>query len=93
MSKLAKRLIMQLHALIQEHPTYGYLRLWALLRYREGLAINRKAVYRVLLILQWLVHQRTRTPRPRAHRLRSRTPQSDQRWAMDMTHIPCGQDG
>ncbi|MGP0593942.1 IS3 family transposase [Nitrospira sp. T9] len=90
---LAEPLVMKLHTLIQEYPTYGYRRLWAWLRYREGLAINRKAVYRALRIKQWLVHQRTRTPRPRAQRLRSRTPQSDQRWAMDVTHIPCGQDG
>ena len=91
--KIAEGLVTKLHTLIQEHPTYGYRRLWALLRYQEGLTINRKAVSRALRIKQWLVHQRTRTPRPRAQRLRSRTPRSDQRWAMDVTHIPCGQDG
>lgn len=91
--RLAGDLVTKLQALIQEYPTYGYRRLWALLRYREGLVVNRKAVYRVLRIKQWLMHQRTRTPRPRAQRLRSRTPRSDLRWAMDVTHIPCGQDG
>ena len=91
--KLREALVTKLHTLIQEHPTYGYRRLWALLRYREGVVVNRKAVYRALRIKQWLVHQRTRTPRPRAQRLRSRAPQSNDRWAMDVTHIPCGQDG
>ncbi|GJL57136.1 MAG: insertion element hypothetical protein [Nitrospirales bacterium] len=91
--KLAEALVTKLQTLIQEHPTYGYRRLWALLRYREGVRVNRKAVYRALRIKQWLVHERVRTPRPRAQRLRSRTPRSDQRWAMDVTHIPCGKDG
>lgn len=54
-----------LQQLFKQHPTYGYRRLWALLRYGGGLHVNRKAVYRVLRIRQWLVHQRTRTPRPR----------------------------
>lgn len=27
------------------------------------------------------------------HAYASRTPQSNQRWAMDVTHIPCGRDG
>lgn len=31
---------------IQQHPTFGYRRLWVLLRFRDGFVINRKAVYR-----------------------------------------------
>ncbi len=42
---------------------------------------------------RWLVHQQIRTPRPRAQRLRSRTVQSNRRWALDLTHIPGGEDG
>ena len=91
--QLAEELVTKLQGLIQQYPTYGYRRLWALLRYREGLRVNRKAVYRALRLKGWLVHQRTRTPRPRAQRLRSRAAQSNQRWAMDVTHIPCGRDG
>jgi putative transposase len=34
--------------LILVHPTFGYRRLWALLRFGEGVRVNRKAVYRVL---------------------------------------------
>ena len=83
----------QLRTLIEQHPTYGYRRLWALLRFGQGQAINRKTMYRALRIKHWLVHQRVRTPRPRAQRLRSRTLVSNHRWAMDVTHIPCGQDG
>jgi len=83
----------QLQALIQQHPTFGYRRLWALLRFRDGVVVNRKAVYRVLTQKRWLVHQRLCTPRPRARGWVSRTQQSNERWALDVTHVPCGPDG
>ncbi len=79
--------------LIQEHPTYGYRRLWALLRHRLGLRVNRKRIYRILKAKRWLVHQRAVTPRPRVKASVSRTATSDRRWAMDMTHVDCGRDG
>jgi putative transposase len=79
--------------LIERHPTFGYRRLWALLRFGEGIRVNRKAVYRVLRLKGWLVHQRTVTPRPRVQGVKSRANHSDERWAMDLTHIPCGADG
>ncbi len=92
-ARLSKELVTKLEPLIQTYPTYGYRRLWALLRFREGQIHNRKAVYRVLRLKRWLVHQRSTTPRPRVQTRRSRTTQSNHRWAMDVTHIPCGQDG
>jgi putative transposase len=79
--------------LIAQHPTFGYRRLWAMLRFREGLLINRKAVYRVLVVKGWFVHQRRTTPRPRVQGRRSRASRSNERWAMDVTHIDCGSDG
>ena len=75
------------------HPTFGYCRLWALLRYREGLQVNCKVICRILKLKGWLVHQRPCTPRPRVRGWRCHTAASHQRWAMDVTHIPCGADG
>ncbi len=89
---VAEALATPIHALIQQHPTFGYRHLWALLR-GQGLRVNRKAVYRVLKLKRWLVHQRPCTPRPRARGLVSRATQSNARWAMDVTHVLCGQDG
>jgi putative transposase len=74
-----------LQVLIREHPTYGYRRLWALLRNRLGIRVNRKKIYRILKAKRWLVHQRAASV--------SRTTKSDHRWAMDMTHVDCGRDG
>lgn len=91
--RLSVTLTARLQALLTQHPTFGYRRLWALLRYRDGILVNRKVVYRILKLKGWLVHQRARTPRPRVQGWRSRAEASNQRWAMDVTHIPCGTDG
>ena len=52
--------------------------------------VNRKAVYRVLKQKRWFVHQRVTTSRPRVQGWVSRASRSNERWAMDVTHIPCG---
>jgi putative transposase len=87
------KLVERLHQLIQKHPTYGYRRTWALLRFREGQMVNRKRVYRLMKVKGWMLHQRLVSPRPRVQKLRSRAEVSNQRWAMDLTHIYCGVDG
>jgi len=92
-AKLSEELVAKLEPPIQAYPTYEFRRLWALLRFRDGQIHNRKAVYRALRLKRWLVHQRAGTPRPRVQARRSRTTQSHHRWAMDVTHIPCGRDG
>ena len=81
-----------MRALIEQYPTVGYRRLWAMLR-REGSLVNRKTVHRLVQRNGWLVQQREVTPRPRAQSRRSRTSASNERWAMDLTHVACGVDG
>lgn len=92
-SRIDEVLAERLQRLIAQHPTYGYRRLWALLRFGAGLRLNRKAVYRILQLKGWFVHQRVVTPRPRVQGLKSRAQRSNERWAMDLTHVPCGADG
>lgn len=89
---LSEELVNRLEPLIQSYPTYGSRRLWAVLRFRHGHIHNRKAVYPALRLKRWLVHQRSCALRPRVTCRRSRTTQSNRRWAMDVTHIPCGQN-
>lgn len=86
-------LVERVGELALKYPTFGYRRLWALLKRRDGILVNRKTVYRILRTQGWFVHQRSHTPRPRVRGLRSRAEQSNKRWAMDVTHIPCGRDG
>jgi putative transposase len=83
----------RIHRLMKQHPTFGYRRIWAMLYFREGLKVNKKAVYRVLKVKRWFVHQRTATPRPRVRGWKSIAPNSNERWAMDLTHVYCGRDG
>ena len=91
--RLDEVLAERIRHLIEAHPTFGYRRLWAMLRFVEGIRVNRKAVYRLLMLKGWFVHQRLLTPRPRVQGRRSRAQRSNERWAMDVTHVPCGADG
>jgi putative transposase len=86
-------LVERIRELIRRHPTFGYRKLGALLRYTDGLIVNLKAVYRILKAKRWFVHQRSVTPRPRVQGRRSVAPASNSRRAMDLTHIYCGEDG
>jgi putative transposase len=88
-----EELARQIGFLIRTYPTYGYRRIWALLRMRHGRNLNRKTVYRIFRLKGWMVHQRSWTPRPRVKGMISRASQSNERWAMDLTHIPVGKDG
>jgi len=86
-------LVERIGQLIQRYPTFGYRKLWAMLRFKQGVKVNRKAVYRVLSLKGWFVHQRQPKARPRVRSSRSVAARSNQRWAMDVTHIDCGRDG
>ena len=78
--------------LIERFPTFGYRRLWAMLK-RAGWTIAKKTVQRVLKIKGWQVHQRQAGRRPRVQASKSRASSSNERWAMDVTHVYCGEDG
>ena len=41
-------LVRRMGELVVLHPTFGYRRLWAILRYRDRIAANRKVVYRIV---------------------------------------------
>ncbi len=82
----------RIQRLICAYPTSGNGRIWALLWFREGLRASRKAVYRELRLKGWFIHQRRVTLRLRMRKLPSRPERSNQRWAVDMSHVPCGPD-
>ena len=90
---LERVLVERVRELIKRHPTFGYRKLWALLRFGDGLLVNLKAVYRILAAKRWFVHQRSATPRPRVQGRRNVAPASDLRWAIDLRHVSSGQDG
>ena len=61
----------RIQRLIELYPTFGYRRLWAMLRFVEEIRVNRKSVYRLLMLKGWFVHQRRLTARPRVQGHRS----------------------
>lgn len=83
----------RVYALIQEFPAFGWRKIWALLRFREGVLVNKKKVYRIMKLKGWLLHNRKKRPKPRVKSRKSVADESNQRWAMDVTHIDCGLDG
>jgi putative transposase len=52
-ARVDRALAERIQQLIEQHPTFGYRRLWALLRFAHGIRLNRKAVYRVLRLKGW----------------------------------------
>ncbi len=86
-------LVARIKQLIEQHPTYGYRRIWARLRFGDQRIINRKKVRRLMRQHGWMVCQRPTTPQPRVRRKKSIATRGNERWAMDATHIDCGADG
>jgi len=85
--KVDEAKVTKIKAVIEKYPSYGYRRL-ALLT-----GINKKAVQRILKLKGWQVRKRAKGFRPRAKVMPSRSSLPNQRWAIDMTRVWCGQDG
>ena len=79
--------------LIGENPDYGVRRLTVLVRRELQAAVNRKKIHRILKANGWQVRQKPRGQRPRVHGWVSRVERPNERWAIDVTHVFCGQDG
>ena len=71
-----------------DHPLWGYRRIWSYLKYRQGIAVNKKRIYRIMkeqnLIVTQLVRLKARRgpmrPKPHANR-------PNHFWGIDMTKI------
>ena len=82
------QLVPRIQQIKADHPAWGYRRVWAYLKYREGLPVNKKRIYRLLgehrlLATQTRRLRATRTPtrsKPRAQR-------PNELWGIDMTKI------
>lgn len=71
-----------------EHPYWGYRRVWAWLRRREGLLINDKRIYRIMKERSLLCpHKRSRKIADREPKAKPRATQINQFWGTDMTKI------
>lgn len=81
-------LLEQIKALKTDHPLWGYRRVWSYLKYRQGISVNKKRIYRLMKETGYLVtknyklkaKRHSARPKPRAER-------PNHFWGIDMTKI------
>ncbi|HDD9584255.1 TPA: IS3 family transposase [Escherichia coli] len=86
--------LLRIHHVIGELPTYGYRRVWALLRRQAELdgmpAINAKRFYRIMRQNALLLERKTAVPpSKRAHTGKVAVKESNQRWCSDGFEFRC----
>lgn len=71
-----------------DHPFWGYRRVWAYLRYREGLPVNKKRIYRLMKLHNLLVQKNQRLKARRApQRPKPQALKPNDIWGIDMTKV------
>jgi putative transposase len=83
-----QQLLPRLQQIKADHPAWGYRRVWAYLKFREGWPVNKKRIYRLLKEHRLLATQ-TRNLKARRTPTRSkpRSSRPNQLWGIDMTKI------
>jgi putative transposase len=90
-----KSLAQRIRSLLDREESFGYRRVWAWLRFKEGMCVNPKAVHRLMQLKGWqcrLWHRPAQRPQP-TWAQRSTVDQPDRLWTTDTTKIWCGRDG
>lgn len=85
-----KELLSQIEQLKANHPLWGYRRVWAYLKYRQGLNINRKRIYRLMKENCLLVTPKTTLKTKRAkfpYKSKPKATCPNQYWGIDMTKV------
>ncbi|MEM3290666.1 MAG: IS3 family transposase [Candidatus Micrarchaeaceae archaeon] len=84
-SRISKELEEQIIDLSKERVTYGYRRIWALLR-NSGIRINAKTVYRVMKNYALKLNKYEYKKRKSREEL-TKPKEPDKSWEMDITYI------
>jgi putative transposase len=90
-----EELAQRIRRLLDHEESFGYRRVWAWLRFKEGMLVNPKTVHRIMQLKGWqcrLWHRPAQRPQPTWAK-RSTMDQPDRLWATDTTKIWCGRDG
>jgi transposase InsO family protein len=85
-----KELLSLIQNLKAEHPFWGYRRIWAYLKYRQGLMVNKKRIYRLMQENNLLVVDNARLKAIRARyplRSKPKATRPNQFWGIDMTKV------
>ncbi len=81
------KLVLLIEAIKIEHPFWGYRRVWATLRYRQGIEINIKRVERVMRLYGLGVQRAALKAKRTPTRSKPRPEKPCQWWGIDMTKI------
>jgi putative transposase len=90
-----ERLAQRIRSILDREETFGARRVWAWLRFKEGVGVNRKTVHRIMQLKGWqcrLWHRPALRPKPTWVK-GSTVDQPDRLWSTDTTKIWCGRDG
>lgn len=83
-----RQLLEQIEQLKAEHPFWGYRRIWAYLKFTEGMAFNKKRIYRLMKSNNLLVPKNLKLKAPRnATTRKPRTFEPNRYWGIDMTKV------
>ena len=81
-------LLERIRYLKAEHPFWGYRRIWAHLRYVDGLMVNRKRVYGLMKATGLLVRPNPKLrARRKADTKKPRPTRPNEWWGIDMTKV------
>lgn len=81
-------LLIRIKEIKAEHPFWGYRRIWAYLRYMDGLIVNKKRVYRLMREHNLTVKADQRLIAKRvSERPKPRPERPKQWWGIDMTKV------
>ena len=93
--KIDETLALRMRGILDEEETFGYRRIWAHLRFKEGMVVNVKKVHRIMKLKGWQCKLWNRPGRKglKVDRKRSAVNRPDVLWSTDLTKIYCGHDG
>lgn len=83
-----KPIIDQILDIKSDHPYWGYRRIWAYLKYRKGITVNKKRIYTLMKKHNLLVTKNMRLKARRAnYPSKPRAEKPNEIWGIDMTKI------
>lgn len=85
-----KVLLPHIHSSKADHPFWGYRRVWAYIKYRLNIPVNKKRIYRIMKEQHLLVQPNTRLRAIRSNQAYKNKPHAtrpNQFWGIDMTKV------
>lgn len=88
-----KPLLKRIEQIKQDHPFWGYRRVWAHLNFVDQWIVNKKRVYNIMKKHRLLVTKETKLRAIRTPRSKPKADRPDQLWGIDMTKIKVNELG